>query len=376
MKRLLVYVFLFPIICTSQYTAIPDQNFEQVLIDLGYDNVIDGQVLTSNIDTITVLNVEYKNISDLTGIEDFNALTHLSCSGNLLMSLDLSNNTTLTYLQSSPNYSLTSLDVSGCNALTYLNCEGTQLTSLDVSQNIALTKLVCSHSQLTSLDVSQNTVLDSLLCDFNQLTSLDVSGCNALTYLNCRWNPPLTSLDVSQNTALIKLVCSNNPLTSLDVSQNTNLNFLICWNSSLECLNLKNGNDTNFQFLWATDNPYLNCIEVDDPNWATQNWTNHIDDWVTFSTNCNYPAGSGCFISSIEENQSNLSIYPNPTNSLIQIEIENYNGTFEAELYDFTGKLLETTNSTKLRLVDNPKGIYLLKVSYGDIIELVKVVKE
>ena len=379
MKRFLVILLLIPILGISQHTAIPDQNFEQALIDLGCDNVIDGQVLTSNIDTITVLNVEYKNISDLTGIEDFNALTHLSCSGNLLMSLDLSNNTTLTYLQSSPNYSLTSLDVSGCNALTYLSCEMTQLTSLDVSQNIALTKLVCSNGQLTSLDVSQNTALDSLLCNFNQLTSLDVSGCNALTYLNCRWNPPLTSLDVSKNTALIKLVCSNTPLTSLDVSQNTNLNSLLCWNSSLECLNLKNGNDTNFLMLWAADNPYLNCIEVDNPNWATQNWTyltNHIDDWVTFSTNCNYPAGSGCFISSIEENQSNLSIYPNPTNSLIQIEIENYNGTFEAELYDFTGKLLETTNSTKLRLVDYPRGIYSLKVSYGDIIEVVKVVKE
>ena len=76
------------------------------------------------------------------------------------------------------------------------------------------------------------------------------------------------------------------------------------------------------------------------------------------------------------ESSSNLKIHPNPTNNLIQIEIENYNGSIEAALYDFTGKLLETTNSTKLSLVNYPKGIYLLKVAYGDRIEEVKVVKE
>ena len=99
MKRLLVYVFLFPIICTSQYTAIPDQNFEQALIDLGYDNVIDGQVLTSSISAITSLDVVAENIPDLKGIEDFTALTFLNCGYNLLTSLDLSNNTALDTLQ-------------------------------------------------------------------------------------------------------------------------------------------------------------------------------------------------------------------------------------------------------------------------------------
>ena len=118
---------------------------------------------------------------------------------------------------------------------------------------------------------------------------------------------------------------------------------------------------------------------MDDPVWATSNWTTNtttFDANVYFSSDCNYQ--SNCFSpSSIASNESNnLSIFPNPTNNLIQIEIENHNGSFEAALYDFTGKLLETTNSTKLSLVDYPKGIYLLKVSYGDRMEEVKVVKE
>ena len=66
MKRLFVFVFLLPIICTSQYTSIPDQNFEQHLIDYGYDNIIDGQVLTSSISSITNLDVSNKSILDLT----------------------------------------------------------------------------------------------------------------------------------------------------------------------------------------------------------------------------------------------------------------------------------------------------------------------
>jgi hypothetical protein len=42
MKRLFVLLFI-PIIGFSQYTSIPDQNFEQALIDLGYDNAVDGR---------------------------------------------------------------------------------------------------------------------------------------------------------------------------------------------------------------------------------------------------------------------------------------------------------------------------------------------
>ena len=77
-----------------------------------------------------------------------------------------------------------------------------------------------------------------------------------------------------------------------------------------------------------------------------------------------------------EELSSNLKIHPNPTNTLIQIEIENYNGSFEAKLYGFSGKLLETANNTNLSLADYPNGVYLLKVVYGDRVEEVKVIKD
>ncbi len=49
MKRTLLTFLMLPYICFSQYTLIPDQNFEQVLVDLGYDSLINGKVLTNNI---------------------------------------------------------------------------------------------------------------------------------------------------------------------------------------------------------------------------------------------------------------------------------------------------------------------------------------
>jgi hypothetical protein len=160
----------------AAYTLIPDANFEQALIDLGYDTApIDGKVLTANIENVTELQVINKGISDLTGIEDFTALERLTCNTN-------------------------------------------QITSLNVSQNTALQNLHCPANQLTSLDVSSNTALEVLSCQNNPLISLNLGSNTVLFDLDCHSNQ-LTSLDVSQNTALLELLCANCPLTSAAINQ-------------------------------------------------------------------------------------------------------------------------------------------------------------
>ena len=347
MKKLLLLLVLgFTIVGFSQTTLIPDPNFEQALIDLGYDTApINGSVPTANISGVTELQVYQAGIADLTGIEDFTALTELECWGNDLTSLDVSNNTALTYLYSGineltsldvsnnlaltyldcdnnqltsldvsnntaltylycfsneltsldvsnntsltdlncGNNQLTSLDVSNNTALTYLICEGNQLTSLDVSNNTSLTDLNCYNNQLTSLDVSNNTAFTWLSCYSNQLTSLDVSNNTALTYLDCD-NNQLTSLDVSNNTSLIFLICYNNQLTSLDVSNNLALTGLLCYNNELTSLDVRNGNNTGINEFDSTNNPDLICIFVDDTSYSNTNWTD-IDPASTFVNN-------------------------------------------------------------------------------------------
>ena len=90
-------IVLLSNIIAAQTTAIPDPNFEQALINLGYDTgTPDGQVLTANINSVTSLEVINKFISDLTGIEDFTALTTLECYQNQFTYLDLTQNINLT----------------------------------------------------------------------------------------------------------------------------------------------------------------------------------------------------------------------------------------------------------------------------------------
>ena len=118
----------------GQNVNIPDANFKAYLVENPEINTNgDTEIQVSEANSFNgAIDCEGLNISDLTGVETFSALTELYCVGNQLTSLDVSQNT----------------------ALSYLECFGNQLTSLDVSQNTALVEFGCSYNELTCLDVS------------------------------------------------------------------------------------------------------------------------------------------------------------------------------------------------------------------------------
>jgi len=201
-------------------TYVPDDNFEDYIESFFGGNGIanDDLVFTSNISAETHVNVNWKNISDLTGIEDFTALTNLSCVSN----------------------------------------------------------------QITNLDLSANTNLVSLICQINQISSLDLSA----------------------NTNLVTLQCFDNQLTSLDV---------------------RNGNNTNMSFIssyFGTGNPNLFCVNVDDPIYSTNNWTD-IDSWNNFSSNCLTAFGCldtiACNYDSIAAIDDGSCTYPTGLQQVFQI---------------------------------------------------------
>lgn len=197
--------------------------------------------------------------------------------------------------------SLSISDLTGIEAftaLTDLRCPSNSLTSLDLTQNTELTYLVCYDNNLETIDVSKNTVLGGFSCHTNLITALDVS----------------------KNTSLTFLCCSNNILTKLDVSKNTALNNLICHTNSLNQLNMANGNNINFTQFPADNNPDLLCIQVDDANWSTTNWSNKVDSIASFSEDCKYNVGI-----KKEESTISLSIYPNPAQTQITIVCEEKN---------------------------------------------------
>ena len=123
--KLHVFVmFWIGLMSFSQNTYVPDNNFEQALIDFGYDTApLNDYVPTANISEITDLNLAFRFIDDLTGIEDFTVLAYLVCGNNQLITLDVSNNTALDLLLCVDNQ-LTSLDVRNGNniSMQYMEC--------------------------------------------------------------------------------------------------------------------------------------------------------------------------------------------------------------------------------------------------------------
>ncbi len=283
---LLFFLLLSSFFGHAQYTSIPDLNFEDALIKLGIDNgAIDGKVLTTSIKNIKSLEIRYKNISNLSGIEDFSELETLICNNNNLTVLDFSKNTKLNYLNCSEN-KLTSLNVSNNISLEVLSCYMNNLSILDVTHNPLLKSLGCGYNTLTNIDITKNPVLNSFYCTYNNLNQIDTSFNPELDSFVC-YNNKITSLDVSKNLKLNMFSCGNNLLTSLDISKNPSLSKFQCDNNKLTSLNLKNGINTYMLVLDLQSNPNLKCVEVDNKAYSDANWSTFKDAAALYSNNCN-----------------------------------------------------------------------------------------
>ncbi len=99
--------------------SFPDAKFRAYLLQQSYGQ--DGTLTASEIASVTNITVSNLQITDLSGIEHFTALTSLNCSKNQLETIDLSKNTALTTLDCSQNL-LKHLDVSNNTKLTSLYC--------------------------------------------------------------------------------------------------------------------------------------------------------------------------------------------------------------------------------------------------------------
>ena len=121
----------------------------------------------------------------------------------------------------------------------------------------------------------------------------------------------------------------------------------------------------------------MNCVPGTIVEFSTFKFTCFEDS--TFSLynitldDCEYLLSIG-----IEDQSKNIimDLYPNPTNDLITLDISGYNGTITTQVYDLSGRLLKSTNSTTISLKDYAKGIYVFRVEYGDRVEELKVVKD
>ena len=219
---------------TIDETTFPDENFRKWILKQSYGK--DGVLTEEEIAGIKEIDVAYKEIKSMKGLEYFTAIERLWCGSAELTELDVSHNMALTDLRCSQT-GLKELDLSKNTALKWLICHNNKFTTLDLSQNTLLEEMYCYSNDLTSLDLSHNTALRILDCANTNLTTLDVTKNTALTLLYCYGNK-LTTIDLSKNLALKNLQCYECEMTTLDVTHNPELEMLVCFSNQLTSLDL------------------------------------------------------------------------------------------------------------------------------------------
>ena len=215
------------------YTCIPDANFEQALIDFGYDTemTLDGQILTVDASTRPSLSIINKNVLDFTGLEAFVSITLL----------DVSYNIGLTTLNTSSNTLLQSINTQGCSLLS----------TLDLSNNTVLTDINIVQCNFSDLNLAANTALEALDIRFNLFTSLDLSGFSSFTSLNGK-NNSFTFLDMRNG--------NNANVTLFDVDFNTDLTCVFVDDASAPYLStwIIDANST-----FVNDEAECNTLDID-----------------------------------------------------------------------------------------------------------------
>lgn len=80
------------------------------------------------------------------------------------------------------------------------------------------------------------------------------------------------------------------------------------------------------------------------------------------------------------EETSNFKLYPNPTNSILNIEMQNANSNGTLEVYDMLGKQIfkqsiTSNNVPQIDVANWNSGLYLIKISLEDSVETKRFVK-
>ena len=315
----------------DEFIDFPDANFKAAL--LAHDPVVDtnddGEISYGEAAAVTgLLDIDDNAIADLTGLEYFSNITELTVGDNDFETLDLSNNlnltrvtvsrvtnltsfdlgnneqidfliitfsqltsldlssyTSLTYIAIPYNYQLTSVDFTGLTNLDNLSMPFGNLTSIDVSTNTAITNLRVDGHDLSMFDVSNNTILTHLDVSHNNLTEIDISENDELISLRVDSNP-ITALDVTDKPDLIELNVADTEIATLDVSNNPLMRYFYAQNNTtINEIDARNWNEAIVQNFNITGNTNLNCVSVDDPAFARNNWT-EVDDPAVYKFTC------------------------------------------------------------------------------------------
>lgn len=183
----------------------PDKAFRSAAAS--YDKNSDGKLSKNEADSVKEMNVTYKGIKSLQGIEYFSQLQILDCSGNPFTSLNVSQNKKL-------------------QKLTF-NWTGVKTVSIDGLKE--LKGIYFIEGEVSKVNLTNLPNLEVLTCAKNKISSLNLKNLPKLNHLSCSENK-LTSLNLSPFKNLRDVWCYNNEITEMDVT-GLDLRILSCMNN-------------------------------------------------------------------------------------------------------------------------------------------------
>ena len=253
----------------------PGANFKAKLLKADITNNIakDANGISIKIDTngnseielseallIATLSISNSDIYDLKGINSFENLKKLDCSGNDLVKLELNMLKNLIDLDFSFN-KINEITLIAVNNLEYIKGNNNEISELEIPELTKLRSIDLSFNKLVVLIFNEVNNLQVLKCNNNFLQQINFEVLKNINTLELNFNL-FDILDLRANTNLTTLECSSNTLLTLDLSTLNKLQKLKCNNNLLISLYLKNGiNETTLDF---SGNPNLTYICSDN----------------------------------------------------------------------------------------------------------------
>ena len=296
------------------------------------------------------------------------------------------------------------IEIGNCTSLTYLSLANNLLSGsipTELGNLLDIEILSLSNNQLTgTIPAEIGNLLDIELLSLsnNQITGVipaEIGNCNKLTGLGLSNNQLSGSIPVefANLTLITNLTLYANQLTgdipdvftnwtdlgqihletdfwgtfpntnnftgTLDLSNNVNLFACLIENTSISTLKLNNGNNTIINFLYAQNNPNLTCIFVDDAAYSTTNWTN-IDTTATF-----VETQAECEALGLEDESlsQSITLYPNPTNGILNISSNNSITFKEVNVVNLYGQtVMESSFTETLDMSHLSNGVYFVNL--------------
>tara|TARA_B100001287_G_scaffold199709_1_gene169141 strand:- start:536 stop:3100 length:2565 start_codon:yes stop_codon:yes gene_type:complete len=195
-----------------------------------------------------------------------------------------------------------------------------------------------------------------------QFTSCDFTWIDGITYSNSNNSATFTlpNSNIYGCDSIVNLNLTIEPIYA-SIEQNGN---------NLEVSNIENATSP-YYFEWSSGD----TTRVITPDSNTLYWAILQDADSCFSDTLSFEVTfmGGMDLSLVKEA---VKVYPNPTENIIIITIDNYHGPLEIQLYELSGKLLKTTTTNVLNLFHIQSGTYFLKVVYGDKVKQLKIVRK